>query len=297
MTEVLQLIVNALSLGSLHALIALGLVMVFGILRLINFAYGDLIMVAGYTWFVLQGSWVPLVLMLLLAIGVVVFASVATERVAFRPLRSASMNAMLITSFAVSVILQSSALVFISPRASVIHVPRWFHGYVSFGPVQVPVANIVILGVSAVTLIGLMAVMQKTRLGITLRAAADDFRMLQLLGIRADRTIASAFAISGLLAGVAGVLWIARLGSVSPTTGMAPLLIAIIAIVVGGMNSLTGAIVGGFFMGGLHIVLQTLLPQNLLAFRDAIIFGIVILVLLFRPEGLVKGRFATERIG
>ena len=297
MTEVLQLVINALSLGSLHALIALGLVMVFGILRLINFAYGELIMVAGYTWFMLQGSWVPLAIVLLIAVAIVVFASVATERIAFRPLRAGSMTAMLITSFAVSAILQSSALVFISPRPSVIHVPSWFHGYVSLGPIQIPVSNIVVLGVSAVTLVALMLVMRKTRLGITLRAAADDFRMLQLLGIRADQMIARAFAISGLLAGIAGVLWVSRLGSVSPTIGMAPLLIAIIAIVVGGMNSLKGAIVGGFFMGGLHVVLQSLLPQGLLAFRDAIIFGIVILVLVFRPEGLVKGRFATERIG
>lgn len=297
MAEFLQLVVNALSLGSLHALIALGLIMVFGILKLVNFAYGELIMVAGYTWFVFQGSWMPLVLILLLAIGMVVFTSVATERIAFRPVRSGSMNAMLITSFAVSTVLQSSALVFISPRPSVINVPVWFHTYINIGPVHIPLSNIIILGVSAVTLLSLMLIMQKTRLGITLRAAADDFRMLQLLGVRADKVIATAFAISGVLAGIAGVLWISRIGAVSPTIGMAPLLIAIIAIVVGGMNSLQGAIVGGFFMGALHVAMQTFLPQDLLAFRDAFIFGVVILVLVFRPEGIIKGRFQTERVG
>ncbi|HEY4576435.1 MAG TPA: branched-chain amino acid ABC transporter permease [Yaniella sp.] len=297
MGEILQVIINALSLGSLHALLALGLVMVFGILKLVNFAYGELIMVAGYTWYALQPSWVPLILIMVVAIAAVVFTSVATERIAFRPLRSGTMNAMLITSFAVSTVLQSSALIFISPRPSVINVPSWLTTYVSIGPAQISVLNLVIFGVSMLTLLGLMLIMQKTRLGITLRAAADDFRMLQLLGIRADQVIAMAFVISGLLAGIAGVLWVSRIGMVWPTIGMTPLLIAIIAIVVGGMNSLKGAIVGGFFMGGLHIIMQTFLPQNLLAFMDAFIFGVVILVLVFRPEGIVKARLQTERIG
>lgn len=297
MGELLQVILNALSLGSLHALLALGLVMVFGILKLVNFAYGELIMVAGYTWFVLQPGWVPLSLILIIAVAAVVLTSVATERIAFRPLRRGTMDAMLITSFAVSTILQSSALIFVSPRPSVIKVPNWLGTYLSIGPAQIPVLNIVTFAVSVITLLGLMLVMQKTRLGITLRAAADDFRMLQLLGIRADQVIATAFAISGILAGIAGVLWISRIGMVWPSIGMTPLLIAIIAIVVGGMNSLKGAIVGGFFMGTLHIVLQTYLPQNLLEFLDAFIFAAVILVLVFRPEGIVKGRFQTERVG
>lgn len=297
MGELLQVILNALSLGSLHALLALGLVMVFGILKLVNFAYGELIMVAGYTWFVLQPGWVPLALILIIAVAAVVLTSVATERIAFRPLRRGTMDAMLITSFAVSTILQSSALIFVSPRPSVIKVPNWLGTYLSIGPAQIPVLNIVTFAVSVITLLGLMLVMQKTRLGITLRAAADDFRMLQLLGIRADQVIATAFAISGILAGIAGVLWISRIGMVWPSIGMTPLLIAIIAIVVGGMNSLKGAIVGGFFMGTLHIVLQTYLPQNLLEFLDAFIFAAVILVLVFRPEGIVKGRFQTERVG
>lgn len=297
MGDILQIVLNALSLGSLHALLALGLVMVFGILKLVNFAYGELIMVAGYTWFILQPGLVPLIVIVIAAIAMVVLTSVATERIAFRPLRSGSMNAMLITSFAVSTVLQSSALIFVSPRPSVIRVPLWLSRYISIGPAQIPVLNIVIFVVSILTLMGLWLVVHRTRLGITLRAASDDFRMLQLLGVRADQVIAGAFAISGLLAGIAGVLWVARIGMVWPTIGMTPLLIAIISIVVGGMNSLRGAIVGGFFMGSLHIVMQTFLPANLLAFLDAFIFGVVILVLVFRPEGIVRGRFQTERIG
>lgn len=297
MSDVLQFVINAVSLGSLYALIALGMLVVFGILKLVNFAYGELIMVAGYTWFVLQGSWIPLLVLVLLSVIMAGVASVLTERIAFRPVRSNSMNAMLITSFAVSSLLQNAALVFVSPRARAVKVPAFFHKNVEFLGAQISVSNIIIIVVSAVTLVLLLLIMKKTTLGITLRAASDDFRMLQLLGVRADKVIASAFMISGLLAGIAGVLWISRIGSVTPTIGAAPLLVALIAIVVGGMNSLSGAVVGGFFLGTLTIALQLLLPQEMLAFRDAVIFGIVILVLVFRPEGIVKGRFATERIG
>src|SRR5690625_659771 len=173
MGEILQVIINALRLGSLHPLLPLALVMVFGILNLVNFAYGELIMVAGYTWYVLQPSWVPLILIMVVAIAAVIFTSVATERIAFRPLRSGTMNAMLITSFAVSTVLQSSALIFISPRPSVIQVPQWLSTYLSIGPVQISDLSLVMLGVSMMTLLRLMLVMQKTRLGFILRAASD----------------------------------------------------------------------------------------------------------------------------
>jgi branched-chain amino acid transport system permease protein len=297
MDAVLQYVLNSLSLGSMYALIALGLIIVFGILRLVNFAYGELIMVAGYTWFVLDGSLIPLIVVFVVAVVIAAFTSVATERIAFRPVRSNSLNAMLVTSFAVSTLLQNSALLFVSPRARAVGVPNWFHTSLDLGGLRISVSDLIVIGVSGLTLFALFVIMRKTTLGITLRAAADDFRMLQLLGIRADKVIVSAFAISGVLAGIVGILWISRIGSVSPTIGMTPLLIALIAIVVGGMNSLNGAIVGGFFLGAITVGLQLVLPQDALAFRDAFIFAIVILVLVFRPQGIIKGRFATERIG
>ncbi|MHA6670205.1 branched-chain amino acid ABC transporter permease [Homoserinimonas sp. A447] len=297
MNDVLQYLLNSLSLGSMYALIALGLIIIFGILKLVNFAYGELIMVAGYTWFVLQGGILPLVVIVVVMIVAAALASVATERIAFRPVRSNSLNAMLVTSFAVSTLLQNSALLFVSPRARAVQVPGFFHTSLDLGGLRISVSDLIVIGVSALTLFALLLIMQKTRLGVTLRAAADDFRMLQLLGTRADKVIVSAFAISGVLAGIVGFLWISRIGSVSPTVGMTPLLIALIAIVVGGMNSLSGAIVGGYFLGAITVGLQLVLPQEALAFRDALIFAIVILVLVFRPQGIIKGRFATERIG
>lgn len=297
MDAVFQFVLNSLSLGSMYALFALGLIIVFGILKLVNFAYGELIMIAGYTWFVLQGTLLPLILIMVFAVVVAAGASILTERVAFRPIRSNSLNAMLVTSFAVSTLLQNSALLFVSPRARAVNVPPAFHDSLKVWGLTISVSDIIVIAVSLVSLFALLLLMRKSQLGTTLRAAADDFRMLQLLGVRADKVIVTAFAISGILAGVVGLLWISRIGSVSPTIGLTPLLIALIAIVVGGMNSLAGAIVGGYFLGVLTVGLQLVLPQEVLAFRDALIFTVVILVLVFRPQGIIKGRFATERIG
>ncbi len=294
--SILQFLVNALSLGSLYTLMALGLVIVFGILRLVNFAYGELLMVAGYTWFLLQDTAWPWFLLAACAVLAAGFASVLTERIAFRPVRSNSLNAMLVTSFAVSTLLQNSALLFVSPRARAVDVPRLLNSNVEVAGVRIGVGDLITMLVSAIILIGLALLMKHTTLGISLRAASDDFRMLRLLGVRADKVIATAFAISGLLAGVVGFLWIARIGSVTPTVGVTPLLIALIAVVVGGMNGLLGAVVGGYLLGALTVGFQSTLPQEVLAFRDAFIFAVVIVVLVVRPQGLVKGRYTSERV-
>lgn len=297
MTDIGQYLINALSLGSLYALMALGLVVVFGILKLVNFAYGELLMVAGYVWFVLQTSAIPLLVILGLSVLAAAFASVLTERIAFRPVRSDSLNAMLITSFAVGTLLQNSALLLVSPRPRAVNRPHFISRTIEVAGMRLSWIDLVTILVSIVVLLILWLVLSKTTLGISLRAAADDFRMLRLLGIRADKVIATAFVISGLLAGVVGVLWIAQIGSVTPTIGLTPLLIALIAVVIGGMNSLVGAIVGGYVLGALNVGLQLGLPQSILSFRDAIVFGVVIVVLVFRPQGLVKGRYVAERVG
>jgi branched-chain amino acid transport system permease protein len=293
----LQFLLNALSLGSMYALMAIGLVIVFGILRLVNFAYGELIMVAGYTLFVLQGGVLPWFVLAALAVVAAGVASVLTERIAFRPVRSNSLNAMLVTSFAVSTLLQNSALLFVSPRPRALDIPSWINRNLELGGLRVGVADIVTICVSGLLLAGLAALLRWTTLGLSLRAAADDFRMLRLLGVRANMVIATAFAVSGVLAGVVGVLWVARIGSVTPTIGLTPLLIALIAVVVGGMNGLSGAIVGGYLLGALTVGMQLMLPQDVLAFRDAFIFAIVILILVLRPQGIVKGRYSAERVG
>ena len=296
LNDVLQFSINALSLGSLYALMALGLAIVYGILRLVNFAYGELVMVGGYTLLVLGAGWMPWVIVAILAVAMAVITSLLLERVAFRPVRNASANTMLVTSFAVSVLLQNTALLLVSPRAQAVALPSIFTQNITVGGLTISTMNILPL-VVCFTLLGLLTLfLTRSLLGIALRAAADDFTMTRLLGIPANRVIATAFAISGGLAGVVAIIWTGRVGSVTPSMGLTPVLIAFVATVIGGMESLVGAVVGGFLLGILTVGLQSVLPQNLLDFRQALVFGIVILVLLFRPQGLIQGKYARERV-
>ena len=294
----LDFVINVLSLGSLYALIALGLVIVYGILKLVNFAYGELIMVGGYILFLLgKQPAIPWISIAIIAIVAAMFSSYLTERVAFRPVREKSLTAMLITSFAVSTLLQNAALLIISPRPKAVQLPPLFSQSILLGGIDIPMRNVLTIATSFVLLISLTLLLKRTILGIALRAAADKFQMTRMLGVPANTIISSAFVISGLLAGVVSIFWIGRAGSVSPGIGLAPLLIAFVATVIGGLNSLEGAVIGGYLYGFLFSVISLVLPQSLLDYREAFMFGIVILILLFRPEGLIRGTYSGERVG
>ena len=286
----LDFAINAISLGSTYALLALGMVIVYGILKLVNFAYGELIMITGYSLFVLgTGPRLPWFLMAVLAVGVAVLTSYLTERVAFRPVREKSLTAMLITSFAVSTLLQNAALLLISPRARAVRLPEVFSQSAVILGQSVPMRNLMAIGTSIAVLLLLSLLLRRTVLGIALRAASDNFRMTRMLGVPANLVISAAFAISGLLAGIVALFWVGRTASVTPTIGAAPLLVAFVATVIGGLRSLEGAVVGGYVYGIVFSLIGVLLPQGLLEFREAFMFIIVILIILFRPEGLVRG--------
>ncbi len=293
-TDAAQYLISALSLGGLYALMALGLVIVYGILRLINFAYGELVMVAGYGLLIIGRSPWPWIFVAILSVVCAVFAALVMERVAFRPVRNSSPTTMLITSFAVSALLQNLALLIISPRPQVPRLPGLFVRNETVAGVRIDVLDFIGLIVSIVSLILLTLFLRKTVIGLSLRAAADDFTMTRLMGVRANMVIAAAFAISGLMAGIVALFWIGNARSTTPTIGLEPVLIAFIASVVGGMSSLRGAVLGGYVLGFLTIGLQTWLPQDINAYRDAVLFGIVILVLLVRPEGIVRPAYSRE---
>jgi branched-chain amino acid transport system permease protein len=294
MSDLAQYTVSALSLGGLYALMALGLVIVYGILRLINFAYGELVMIAGYGMLIFGRSPWPWIFVAILSVLCAVIAALLMERIAFRPVRNSSPTTMLITSFAVSVLLQNLALVIISPRPKVPRLPDSFTDNFRVLGVRIDVLDLIGLIVSLISLVLLSLFLRKTVLGLSLRAAADDFTMTRLMGVRANMVIATAFAISGLMAGVVALFWIGNARSTTPTIGLEPVLIAFIASVVGGMSTLKGAVIGGYLLGFLTIGLQTWLPQNILAYRDAVLFGIVILVLLIRPDGIVRPAYSRE---
>jgi branched-chain amino acid transport system permease protein len=294
----LEFIINTVSLGSLYAMLALGLVIVYGILRLVNFAYGELIMIGGYTLYLFTGfTPLPWLVVMVIAVLVAMFTSLFTELVAFRPVREKSLTAMLITSFAVSTLLQNSALLIISPRARAVTLPLIFQTSVMIAGTSVPWRNILTIITSVVTLALLVLLLRRTVLGISLRAAADNFTMTRMLGVPANTVISSAFAISGIMAGIVSIFWIGRSASVTPTIGAPPLLVAFVATVIGGMRSLTGAVVGGFVYAIIISLLGIFLPPDLLQFRDAFMFAIVIIILLFRPEGLIRSKTSVERVG
>ncbi|MDI6843843.1 MAG: branched-chain amino acid ABC transporter permease [Anaerosomatales bacterium] len=294
----LEFIVNTLSLGSLYALLALGLVLVYGILKLVNFAYGEYVMVAGYGLFLgatyLGAPWyVTIVGSLVLA----ALVSYLTEIAAFRPVRTKSMDAMLVTSFAVSIFLQNAVLLAISPRAKAVTLPAFMTDSVTVAGITLPIRNILLVVVTAVLLAGLSLLMKRTVLGMAMRAAADKFTTTRLMGVPANLVISAAFLMSGFLAGVASLFWVSRSSSVDPMTGSGPLLIAFIATVMGGMHSTVGAVVGGFAYGLLFNLLSIVLPASMINYRDAFMFVAVILFLLFRPQGIVSRGYVEERVG
>lgn len=290
MSELVQLLISVASLGSLYALMALGLVLIYGILRLVNFAYGELVMVAGYALYLMQGSPLPWLVMATIAVACAVATSVLTDRVAFRPVRDKSLTAMLITSFAVSTLLQNAATLLISPRSRVVPLPEIFSQSVEIAGNFVPIRELLAIGVSIAMLAGFSLLLNRTFLGIALRAAAENFRMTRMLGIPANMIISAAFAISGFLAGVVALFWLGRTGSVTPGIGLQPLIVAFVATVLGGMNSLVGAVVGGYALAFITVMINTFLPAGYTDYRQAFTFALVIVILTLRPEGLVRKR-------
>jgi branched-chain amino acid transport system permease protein len=296
-TTALNYLVDAISLGSIDALIALGIGVVFGLMGLVNFAYGDIITLGAYALFATVGVlslWLGLAVPVLIVVTVGV--ALAMERVAFRPIRNADLTTMLITSFALSYTLQNAEILLLGGRAKFVALPPFFSGYVSIGSLQIPNLSLFVIGMTVVLLVGLRLFLSRTPLGLQMSAAAADFPMARLLGVRANRVIAVAFGISGLFAAAVAFALVAQLGQVNPTLGLLPVLIGFAGVIVGGMGSLVGAAVGGFMLGFLTTILQAALPPSLSPFRDAFLFTLVIVFLLFRPQGLFPGRHTVERV-
>ena len=284
--ELVQQGINALSLGATYALLALGLAMVFSVLGMVNFAHGELVAVAGYTLYLLNEQGVAFAFQVPLALLAAAATAVVMERVAFRPLRGSGFTTLLLSSFAVSVIIQNAFLAFVSPRPRGVPLPDWMGGVLTVGPFTVGWLQVITASVAMVSLVVLTAFLRRSKYGLGMLAAAQDFQVARLVGVRANRVISSAFAISGLLAGVVAIFLVARRGTVDPTMGFIPVVKAFIATVIGGLGSLSGAVVGGFILAGIEVSLDTLLPVTILPFRDAFALSIVILILYTRPDGI-----------
>ena len=278
---------NAVALGGTYALLALGLAVVFSIMGLINFAHGELMTIAGYVLMYCGIAGVPFVLGVPLAVASAMLAAMAMERVAFRPVRNASGATLLVTSFAVAMILQVLFQNLISPRSQPVIVPDLLGQSITIGGLVIGVNKLFAIAATLVMLVALETFMTRQKHGIAMRAAAEDFAIARLMGIRANTVIAAAFALSGLLAGVAAVLWVSQRASVDPLMGFTPVLKAFIAAILGGLGSLRGAVAGGFVLGFIEVLLAAFLPSDWQEFREPIGLSLVVLMLVLRPNGLI----------
>lgn len=304
MTNFLQYLIDALSLGSIYALTALGIGLLFGILRLINFAHGDLITVAAYALIVPSANVVPqlfigtfhpiLLIPLICLIGIV--AALLTDVAVFRQLRRAATPTLLIASFSVSYLIQNGILAVYGSRPKNVNLWGGLSQQVMIGELRLPLLQIITTLVTFALMIALTLFLKKSRYGVQMRAASEDFKMAKYLGIRGDFVIGIAFVISGILAAIVGLLYTSQTGTLNYTMGIPLALFAFVAVVVGGMGSLVGAVVGGYMIGFVVTMLQAYLPQELRGFRDAFAFALVIAILVFRPAGLIPARNTIERI-
>lgn len=286
---VVQQSLNALSFGAEYALIALGLAIVFSIMGLVNFAHGEVIAIGGYSMMVMAAiAFRNPIIIIVGAIFASVIMAVFLERIAFRPVRYADATTGLLTAFGVSLILQNLFLLLVSPRPIAVTSMYFLDWPIKLGSIRISSLQIFETLATLLAILFLVLFLKRSFLGIAMRAASLDFEMVRLMGIRANRVIATAFAISGLLAGIAAIFIIARRGAVDPTLGFNPVLKAFVACVVGGFGSLTGAVLGGFLLGALEVGMLVILPQSYGGMKDAFVFAVIAIILVWRPEGILS---------
>ena len=291
----LQHCFNALTLGSLFALIAIGYTMVYGILRLINFAHGDILMIGAY--FVFFGTFAfgwPWGVAAVVAVAGASLLGVAIERVAYRPLRDAPRISALISAIAVSFFIESLAVVVFTGQPRPVLQPEWLVSEWHIGGLRilpltalVPCMTVVLVGI-------LLYVVYRTKPGLAMRAISKDIETTRLLGVRVDNIIALTFCIGSALAAASGIMWALRYPQVHPYMGIMPGLKAFIAAVFGGIGSIQGAVIGGVALGFVEIMTVAFMPE-LSGYRDAFAFVLLVLVLFYKPTGLL-GERTEEKI-
>lgn len=294
MTDVLQTIVDAIALGSVYALVAMGIGLVFGVMRLVNFAHGELITAGAYA--LVLTNHLPLVVGIAVCFATVIGLALTME-VAYRPLRTAPPTTMLVTTFAVSFLLQAVALLAFGARGKNVGVLSKLNEPVSIGDLRVRWVTLVSIAVGGMLLGATALILTRTDIGLQMRAAAMDFRTAQLLGVRSTTVIRFAFLLSGILAASATVMLVVSRPLVTPSYGFQLVIPALVGVVVGGMDRLGSATLGGFAIGFAAVVLGDVLPADGRVFLETALFLLVIVVLLVRPGGLfTRSRPAWERV-
>ncbi len=285
-----QQVINAVSLGSLYALVAIGLSMVFGILRMTNFAHGDMMMVGAFAMVVLSAAGMPFPVAFIGGIVGGALAGVIVERVAYRPVRGSPDVTLLLTSLAVTYILENLGILIFTSSPRNFPIPDWMNQAIQFydGQITFTQINVATIALTVVSLALLGWFVTRTDAGLGMRAAAEDLGAAQLVGLDVNKLIVVAFAIASAFAGLAGILWAAQAGIVEPSMGFTPLLKAFVAAIIGGFGSIAGALLGGYILGALEIFIIAFLPSEISPYRDAIVFALLIAFLLLRPNGLLN---------
>ena len=282
---------NGLQTGSVYALVALGYSMVYGIILLLNFAHGDIIMVGAYTAFYAMTAFhLHPILSVVLAVVTSTLLGVVIEKVAYTPLRSAPRLSLLITAIGISFLLENGAqLLFGADTKSM---DTLVPGNVSFGSVTISYTAILTIIVAVIAMVALTLLVQKTKLGKAMRAVSEDMGAAQLMGISLNKTISFTFAVGSALAGIGSVLYLCAYSPASPTMGSMLGLKAFVAAVLGGIGSIPGAMIGGFAIGLLEALVAAV---GLSVWKDAVVFAILIVVLLVKPSGIM-GHPVTEKV-
>ncbi|MCR4751352.1 MAG: branched-chain amino acid ABC transporter permease [Eubacterium sp.] len=291
----LTMLISGLKLGSIYAIVAIGYSIVYGILRLINFAHGDIMTVGVYIILTLMNAMgMPILPALLISVAFSICVGLLIERLAYRPLRDASEEATLISSLAVSALLQNILqMVFTSQRQPFI-LPEWLTAGHMIGTVSVSTINMITIVVTAILLVILHFVLKLTRIGTAMRACSENLRAARLMGVNVNKVVMTAFAIGSGLAVVAGLLLAGEYKTVYPSLGFVPGLKAFCAAVIGGIGSMGGAVTGAFIIGVAEMLFAGLMPTTMTAYRDAFVFLLMVIMLLFRPNGLFGGETARS---
>ena len=299
--QFLQFLTNALSLGSLYALIAIGYTMVYGILRLINFAHGDIFMLGGYiAFYAVTLLFMPWWVGFIVALGLTGIFGIGLERVAYRPLRNSPKISIMISAIGASFLMENLATVIFGGRPKGFPVPDLFNkivkiGFNSSGPaVSVINVSLIIPVITAVLLLILLVIINKTKTGMAMRAVSTDVAAARLMAIDVNRIVSFTFGTGSVLAAIGGVMWAMKYPQLNPTMGMIPGMKCFIAAVVGGIGNISGAVLGGLLLGFIEIMVIAALP-TLTGYRDAFAFVLLIIVLLVKPSGLL-GKNQIEKV-
>ena len=286
----MQQFVNALSLGSLYALIAIGYTMVYGILRLINFAHGDVFMIGGYLAFYAATAFMmPWWVAVIAAIGMTTLFGMGLERVAYRPLRDSPRISIMISAIGASFLIENLAIVLFDARPKAFPVPDFFASTFVLGDVHISMVSIIIPVVTAIILAALLWVIYRTKTGMAMRAVATDIDAARLMAIDVNRIISFTFAIGSALAAVGGIMWALKYPRLEPLMSIMPGLKCFIAAVIGGIGSIAGAVLGGLLLGLIELMTIAFLPE-LTGYKDAFAFVLLIVVLLVKPTGLLGSK-------